>query len=141
MQILDSIDLVFFTKVLKLCTSWWTELCLLPYLRVNSGNCTDLGLVPNIIERLDFRSWILSVTISIYYVSAKDLAADTTIPNTSKVLRTMARMWAMAREILETSEQRRGRSVVDKEWCEESPSGWESGGRGRMRRELKRWQV
>jgi hypothetical protein len=92
MQILDSIDSAFFTKVLKLCTNWRTESCLLPYLRANSANCTDLGLVPNIVERLDFRSWILSVTISIYYVSAKDLAADTTIPNTSKVLRTMARM-------------------------------------------------
>ena len=92
MQILDSINSAFFTKVLKLCTRWWTESYLLPYLRANSANCTDLGLVPNILKRLDSRSWILSVTISIYYVSANDLAADTTIPSTSKVLITMARM-------------------------------------------------
>jgi hypothetical protein len=109
MQILDSINSAFFMKVLKLCTSWWTESYPLPYLRVNSANCTDLGLVPNILKRLDSRSWILSMTISIYSVSANDLAADTAIPSTSKVLRTMARRRAMVGEILGTSDQSYGK--------------------------------
>jgi hypothetical protein len=109
MLFLDSINSTFFTKALNLCTSWQTESYLLLYLRANSANCTDLGLVPKILKRLDSRSWILSVTISIYSISSNDLAVDTTMASASKVLRTMARMRAMAGEILGTSEQSKGK--------------------------------
>ena len=78
-------------------------------MRENSAKCRDLGLVPKTLKRFDSRSWILSVTISIYSVSSIDLAADAAMADANKVLRTMSRMRGMAGGILGTSEQSKQR--------------------------------
>jgi hypothetical protein len=66
-------------------------------------------LIPNISERLDSRFWIVSVAISLHVVTVKRKGAHTALTSASEVLRTIVRMRAMAREIVETYEQSRGR--------------------------------
>ena len=85
--------------------------------------CTDRGMIPNISERLDSRFWIVSVTISLHSVTVKRKGARTALTNASKVLRTIVWMRAMVREILETSDQGKGRAMMGKDCCKASPSG------------------
>jgi hypothetical protein len=65
----------------------------------------------------------VSVAISLHSVTVKRNGAHTALTSASEVLRTIVRMRAMAREILETSEQSRGRAMMGKDYCKASPSG------------------
>jgi hypothetical protein len=65
----------------------------------------------------------VSVAISLHLVTVKRKGAHTALTSASEVLRTIVRMRAMAREIVETSEQSRGRAMMGKDCCKASPSG------------------
>jgi hypothetical protein len=85
--------------------------------------CSERGMIPNNSEGPDSRFWIVSVAISLHSVTVKRNEAHTALTSTSEVLRTIVRMRAMVREILETSEQGRGRAMMGKDCCKASPSG------------------
>jgi hypothetical protein len=80
-------------------------------------------LIPNISERLDSRFRIVSVAISLHTVTVKRKGARTTLTNASKVLRTIVRIRAMAKKVVETAEQSSGRAIMGKDYCKASPNG------------------
>jgi hypothetical protein len=85
--------------------------------------CTDKG-----IDTQYFRETGLQVLDRVSgHITAlgycKTKRAHTALTSARKVLRTIERMRAMAREILETSEQSRGRAMMGKDYCKASPGG------------------
>jgi hypothetical protein len=85
--------------------------------------CSERGMIPNNSEGPDSRFWIVSVAISLHSVTVKRKGARTTLTNASKALRTIVRIRAMAKKVVEASEQSSGRAIMGKDCCKASPSG------------------